>query len=237
MKVLVLGSNGMLGHMVTKYLKYKKIDVSLFVGRWPKDKEFLSTWKGDYIINCIGAIPQRTKDFSVNWELPIWLDKNMDCRIIHPGTDCEIDQDPYGISKQKAAEYIKTKSMKTKSLKTSIIGPEYETSASLLQWFLNTNDEIQGWSEHYWNGNTTLTWAEYCLDMMLNWNNYDKETILGTECISKYELLKIIKKIFEKDAEINPVDNIKANKCLTPDIQTESIEKQLLKLKGWYYDN
>ena len=41
MKVLVLGSNGMLGHMVTKYLKYKKIDVSLFVGRWPKDKEFL----------------------------------------------------------------------------------------------------------------------------------------------------------------------------------------------------
>ena len=71
MKVLVLGSNGMLGHMVTKYLKYKKIDVSLFVGRWPKDKEFLSTWKGDYIINCIGAIPQRTKDFSVNWELPI----------------------------------------------------------------------------------------------------------------------------------------------------------------------
>ena len=49
------------------------------------------------------------------------LEENTNCKIIHPSTDCEMDNDDYGLSKKKAADYIKNKGTKTKMLQTSII--------------------------------------------------------------------------------------------------------------------
>ena len=239
MKVLILGSNGMLGHMVNKYLRemHPTVNVSSFVGRWPKDKDFLSTWKGDYIINCIGAIPQRTDDFDINWQLPIWLDENMDCKIIHPGTDCEMDIDKYGISKRMAADYIRTYSKQTKSLKTSIIGPEYQSSASLLEWFLTCQEpSVKGYSNAIWNGNTTLEWSKQCLKMMNNWEVYDKETVVASNKVSKYELLLFIKAIFDKQIKIESYPEGK-DKSLNGSIQTKNIAEQLEELKRYYYDS
>ena len=85
MKILVLGHKGMLGHMVHKYLSTKN-DCELLTTdlRWPSEDfenliiDFWYGQQGDYIINCIGAIHQRTSDFDVNTELPIWLDDNID---------------------------------------------------------------------------------------------------------------------------------------------------------------
>ena len=81
MKVLILGHKGMLGHMVSKLLISKGIEVKkLFTpnkNRWPSSnfKNDIKSFKGDYIINCIGAIHQRTNQFNINWELPQWLIK------------------------------------------------------------------------------------------------------------------------------------------------------------------
>ena len=107
--------------------------------RWPssKFKNHIKKFDGDYIINCIGAIHQRTNQFNINWELPQWLDENANCKIIHPGTDCEMDDDDYGNSKRIAAEWIKSSSKNTKIIKTSILGPELNTKASLMEWFLS----------------------------------------------------------------------------------------------------
>ena len=98
MKVLVLGHFGMLGSTVYDYLK--TMDDVLIVmtrHRWPTDsfKTSVRNFDGDYIINCIGAIPQRTNKFDVNYELPIWLDKNVSCRVIHQDTDSKRDEDDY----------------------------------------------------------------------------------------------------------------------------------------------
>ena len=75
-RVLVLGHNGMLGHMVLNYLKSKNIKVETTNLRWPTEefKQYIINFDGEFIINCIGAIHQRTKTFDVNWELPIFLD-------------------------------------------------------------------------------------------------------------------------------------------------------------------
>ena len=54
-----------------------------------------------------GRVPQKTNDFSINWEIPIWLNENTNCKIIHPATDCEHDSSDYGISKRKGSDYIK----------------------------------------------------------------------------------------------------------------------------------
>ena len=115
-KVLVLGHTGMLGHMVCKYLSWKGHAVERVKGRWPND-DFLTQIVNadvDYVINCIAAIPQRTNDFVINYDLPIWLDKNLNCNVIHPGSDGELGNDYYGISKLNASDYIRIGGKRTK---------------------------------------------------------------------------------------------------------------------------
>jgi len=245
-KILVLGAKGMLGNMVHTYLLSKNdFEIVTTNFRWPSDefKKFVINYSqgqgGDYIINCIGAIHQRTSNFDINTDLPIWLDDNIDlertnCKVIHPGTDCEVDDDEYGTSKRIASEYILNKGCVTKIIKTSIVGLELGTKASLLEWFLNNEDnEINGYSECYWNGNTTLQWAIICHDMMSNWNDYDILTVPATECISKYELLNIMKEVFNKEININKNSEVKVNKCLTGNIMVPSIKEQLEDLKKY----
>ena len=194
MQVLILGHNGMLGHMVKKYFELKNIKVFTINYKFPSEqfKNEIIKFTGDFIINCIGAIPQKTKVFDINFNLPLFLNDNVNCKIIHPGTDCEIDNDDYGMSKKKASDYIKLNSKNTKILKVSIIGPELNSKSSLMEWFLNSEGEVFGYKNAYWNGITTLEWAKQCLSLMENWNDYDIETIIEGTRISKYELLKLI---------------------------------------------
>lgn len=230
-KVLVLGHKGMLGHMVVKFLQNNNINVSTIQERWPLNKQNIKNFEGDYIINCIGAIPQRTNNFDINWQLPTWLDENVDCKIIHPGTDCEIDSDKYGISKRMAADYIKTKGKQTKILKTSIIGPELNGNSSLLEWFLSQKDEVYGYTKAIWNGITTLEWSKHCLDLMVNWDKYNKSTVLYSDNVTKYELLNIIKNVYNKNINIIPKE-LGKNKSLVGNIKTKNIKEQLIELKS-----
>ena len=241
MRSLVLGHNGMLGHMVSKFLKLNGLLVETTDLRWSSNefKDFIREYDGDYIINCIGAIHQRTNEFDVNWELPIFLDFYSKCKVIHPGTDCEMDDDNYGRSKRIARDFIVTNSKQTKTIKTSILGPEKNTKSSLMEWFLSNKDdqEIFGYSQYFWNGNTTLTWSEIALDLMKNWDNYSKETIICSECISKKEILDSLNEVFERNISINNKDDVRFNKCLIGNINTPHIKVQLQKLKEFYYDN
>lgn len=228
----------MLGHMIKFFLEKKEDTVTTTDFKFSSEefKDFVSLYKGDYIINCIGAIPQKTKIFDINYELPIWLDNNAPCNIIHPGTDCEIDEDDYGLSKKRASDFLKSEGKKTKILKSSIIGPELNSKYSLMDWFLNSNKTVFGYSEAMWNGNTTLEWANQCYDLMTNWENYEKETILEGECLSKYDLLKKIKSVFSKEISILAKDEVKCNKCLRGNIKTKNILDQLEELKLEYYN-
>jgi len=236
MKILILGHSGMLGHMVVKYLQSNNINICTIDDRWPNIKKDIKNFDGDYIVNCIGAIPQRTSDFDINWELPIWLDLNSPCRVIHPGTDCEMDSDDYGISKNVASNYIDTLSKQTKSIKTSIIGPELNTSASLLEWFLSQKGEVFGYTKAMWNGNTTLQWSKQCLHLIYNWDDYKPITILEGQSISKYDMLLLFRDVFAKDDTIIVPKNLGKDKCLKGHIYTPSLKQQLTELKDFYYD-
>lgn len=227
----------MLGHMVVKYLRSEKVSVLTSNARWPELQHDIKSFKGDYIVNCIGAIPQRTNDFNINWQLPIWLDLNAPSKVIHPGTDCEIDEDPYGVSKNIAGNYIRTLSKQTRSIKTSILGPEITGNASLMSWFLSQQEQVYGYTEAIWNGNTTLEWSKQCLLMMKNWNNnkYKKENIIFTDSISKYDLLSTINEIFNKDIKIIK-KKMGKNKSLNGTIYTGNITSQLNEMKEFYYE-
>jgi dTDP-4-dehydrorhamnose reductase len=239
MKILVLGHRGMLGHMLVKYFidKGHSVETTEFKFLTPEFTLKVLDFDGDFIVNAIGAIPQKTSEFTVNSELPIWLATNSKVPVIHPGTDCEMDADAYGISKKLARDYIVNNSINTKIIRTSIIGPELYTKKSLMEWFLNTDQEsCQGYTQAMWNGITTYEWAKQCEALMLNWPSYAKETIVSGNCVSKFKLLHTIAKIFNKQIVIEPVEK-GINKCLVPNIQTLSIEDQLIELKKYYYDN
>ena len=234
-KVLLLGHKGMLGHMVAKYLITQNVHVVTTKHRYPsiEFQEELTSFGGNYIINCVGSIPQRTSDFSLNYELPIWLEKNTSTKIIHPGTDCEMDDDGYGISKKKARDFIINKGTHTKILKTSIIGPELNSNVSLMGWFLSQEDEVGGYTKALWNGNTTLEWSKECFNLIKKWDDYLIENILEGTCVSKFELLTYIKEVFNKDINIIPNDNVIVDKCLKGNIITPHIKSQLEELRKY----
>tara|TARA_Y100000034_G_scaffold135871_1_gene209528 strand:- start:149 stop:877 length:729 start_codon:yes stop_codon:yes gene_type:complete len=242
MSIMVLGHTGMLGHMVYKYLSNIYHGVETTEHRWSTEgfvKDMLS-FRGKYVVNCIAAIPQRTNDFVINHELPIWLDKNLSCNIIHPGTDGELGNDPYAISKTNATKHIITDGKRTKIIKVSLIGPEIYNKVSLMEWFLSNDEKsVQGYDKFYWNGITTLQWSKICNLMINDFESYDVLNIPTSNRVSKYELLEIIKDVFNKDIEIKKNSKVESERCLkrTDGMPHLDIKTQLEELKEFYYDS
>lgn len=237
MTILVLGHNGMLGHIVSRYLETLGHKIITTDYRYPSTefKQAVLSFDGDYVVNAIGAIPQKTQDFSINYTLPIWLADHTKCKMVHAATDCEVDLDDYGTSKRIANAYIKQYAKNTKIIKTSIIGPELNSSYSLLDWFLNADKEVQGYTDALWNGVTTLEWAKHCHNLMNNWKASPTEITLSSKCISKFELLCIIQEVFNKKITILARSGLGKNKCLLPTRTTLDIKTQLIELKDFYY--
>ena len=236
MRVLILGHTGMLGSTVCDYLhSLDSVSIVTIKHRWPTNsfKAAIKNFDGDYIVNCIGAIPQRTDKFEINYELPIWLDKNVTCRGIHQDTDMKREEDDYAFSKAEASMFISFDGKRTKMLKTSILGHD-KSKVCLLDWFLNSKDNVFGYTDSYSNGNTTLEWAKQVYKMMNNWERYAKCTTISTDCISKYELLNLFKEVYEKEITIHKKVSLKSNRCLKGQLKVPTLKKQLKELKEFY---
>lgn len=232
MRVLVLGHKGMLGNAVYRYLSQRHtVDTTDF--RWPSDSflKYVANYQGDVIVNCIGAIPQKTSNFEVNTVLPVYLALHTDCKVIHPSTDCESDLTLYGISKRIATDWLLQYTDKTYIIKTSIIGIELSTSASLLCWFLNQKN-AKGYVDAMWNGVTTLEWAKQC-ELLLEDLAPSRVTVPTSECLSKFELLTAIGEVFNHNIPIEPIKGLGKNKCLKG-TEVGKIRDQLLDLKIFY---
>ena len=110
MKFLVLGCNGMAGHMISLYLSERGHDVTGFDKSEPiyvkgfsgdaRDVDLLSSaikeGRFDSVINCIGILNQfaennKTLAISLNSYLPHFLaevTEDSDTQVIHMSTDC-----------------------------------------------------------------------------------------------------------------------------------------------------
>ena len=166
MKVLVIGSNGMAGHVITKYLRQQghtvstvaKTDASYSVDI-ENNLEVQSLtrilYNFDYVINCIGllvkdSIARPDRAAYINGWFPHYLEyllKNTRTKLIHLSTDCVFDG-----AKGKYVEedvhtemnsYGKSKSLgevnndKDVTFRMSIIGPEIKSNGTgLFNWIL-----------------------------------------------------------------------------------------------------
>ena len=199
----------------------------------------ISNVKPDYIINCIGAIKPNIDEknifsvknaFYINSYFPILLSKLSSLynfKYIQIGTDCVFSgiegnydessyqdaTDIYGKSKIPGEIQSKNKIL----IRSSIVGPETGNGKSLLNWFLNQNDKkIFGFSNHFWNGITTLNFAKVAFGVVNEGKFFSGiYHLVPSDFVSKYELLKIFQKNFKKDILIQEKNSdVEVNRLL-----------------------
>jgi dTDP-4-dehydrorhamnose reductase len=259
MKVCVLGHNGMLGHVVSKYFREAGCIVTTLDFRFDRDSAHRFTGAilesgSDWCVNCIGL---RAKDnnhdllLESNVLLPTVCARALHGRMgfIHASSDAvfRVDLserkasdlpdavDAYGRSKAAAEEGVLANGGTI--VRCSIIGPELSVGHSLLSWFLRQSSTIHAYTNHMWNGITTLEWAKICLVLARKGNTQGRSIIQpGIQPpLSKAELLRIIKGVWKARVELAEVNApFCVDRTLVPNIESPGIIKQLADLHEWY---
>ena len=219
--IVVLGSNGMLGHIVADVFPgCQKISRKEFEYNGFNINGLLKyIYKGDVVINCIGYLNKYAninpiKAVEINSKLPIELSSlcsNLGAKLVHISTDCVYSgdsgnynilsnpspKDIYGASKMIGDNIDLSKHL---LLRTSIVGPELKLDGvGLLDWLIKSRGKtINGWYDHIWSGNTTLQFA-HKLRHIIHETGYH---IVGGRKISKYDLANLINGIFKLDLKI-----------------------------------
>lgn len=141
-------------------------------------------------------------------------------RVLQIATDCVysgtkglyVETDPH----DPLDVYGKTKSLgevflpNVSNLRCSIIGPEPKSFVSLLEWFHRQpkNAHVNGFTNHQWNGVTTLHFARLCKGIIeANLKLPHVQHVVPSGTVSKAELLQCFAMEFKRqDITINPVE-------------------------------
>ncbi len=279
-KIVILGSQGMAGHIMAEILdntntydifgvarkKGKYVDTVLDVTDFNALEKYLENLNPHYVVNCVGALVSQSKEdlssaILLNSYLPNFLSglgNELDYKLIHISTDCVFSgqKGQYTETSYRDGDdnYARTKALgeivndKDLTIRTSIIGPELKNNGTgLLDWFLKQKDTVNGYTQAYWSGVTTLELAKATVEFI-------KQDIVGLyhlcphEKISKFELLKLFAKVWGKQITVVPYDDYKVDKsliCTRKELNylVPDYEQMLVELKEWmdkhpeYYDH
>jgi len=265
-RIVVLGSKGMLGQAAVKFFG-ENYDVIAFNDRYvPSNRskyiDALIELNPSVIVNCVGKIKQKTSKFEdlfiANTLLPLDLNGLPDnILIIHPSTDCVFSgagADPYGLFSSPNADddyglskiYGELSAHRRKAtfiIRTSIIGfTAKNESGGLLDWFMRqpSGASINGFTNHYWNGITTLEWCHIAESIILNSKARETPKVSNfiqagaKSAISKYELLVSANEVFKRNLKIIPIDTPEGvYRVLEPTVKIGSVRQQLEDYLEW----
>ena len=216
--------------------KNPKIFSKISSGELSKISKIIEDTKPDFVINCIGIIKQlkESKDKIQSIEVnSLWphqladICERQSTKMIHFSTDCvftgskgnyvETDfadaRDTYGLSKFIGEVDYRH----TLTLRTSIIGHELNSNVSLIDWFLSQSNECKGFTKAIYSGFPTVEVARFLNDYVFK-NFVSGVHHFSSEPISKYDLLKIVAKVYGKDIKIVPSEDLKIDRSLNSDI-------------------
>ena len=227
MKVTVIGSRGMAGHMIVDYLQkcghaVTTVNRSQLDIEQPTVDDFFDSLDADFVINAVGLLvkdcidrPDRAMIVNAWWpQYCAHRLKNTSTRLIHLSTDCVFDgkqgnylensthteTNAYGRSKS----FGEIDNVKDITFRMSIIGPELKNGTGLLNWVLSNKDaRLPGWDNAWWNGITTLQLAK-CINQYIN-----DPVVAGVfhlvsndYKINKFDLLCKINQVYNLNKEI-----------------------------------
>lgn len=204
-----------------------------------KTDELLSVFeqvRPHVVINCVGLIKQlsQAKDplvvLPINALFPHQLAKICslsNSRLIHISTDCvfsgKLAQGSYIETDPSDAEdlYGKSKFMgevihssHAVTIRTSIIGHELNTNYALLDWFLSQRGSIKGYINAIFSGLPTIELVKVIRDYIIPNKHLCGLYHVSAQAISKYQLLKLIADIYEKEITIEPESTVLINRAL-----------------------
>ena len=189
--------------------------------------------KFDSIINCIGLLNRvcdenKAAAVFLNSYLPHFLAQTTDgtdTQVIHMSTDCVFSGKRGEYTEDDIPDgetfYDRTKALgelcdgENVTLRGSIIGPDINPRGiGLLNWFMQQQGEINGYTGAVWTGQTTLQLAK-----TMEAAAYDRAAGLyntvPNNSINKYELLQLMNRYLRGGSiKINPVEGVSADKSL-----------------------
>lgn len=270
-KVLIIGSQGMAGHVIYHYLRentsFNVIDIArstdshrptyeLDVTDFTMLTNVLKNEKPNFVVNCIGILNRDAeenpeKSILLNSYFPHFLakvGKANNFKLIHISTDCVFNGKKGGYDEKSIKDgegfYAETKALgevgygNNLTIRTSIIGPELkENGIGLFHWFMQQNGVIKGYTNAFWTGVTTIELAK-AIVVCINEDIVGLHHLVNGCKISKYELVKLFKSVFNKnDLEIEGYDGYKIDKSLlksnTFTYNVQSYEDMLKEMKEW----
>lgn len=240
MKLLVIGSNGMAGHIIAGYLKQQghsivtvarnNADYLLNIEDIEEVKTFFTKLDNnfDFVINCIGLLVKDSIDRPdraaiINSWFPHYVEhvyKNTATKVIHLSTDCVFDGEKGEYIESdvhtEMNAYGSSKSLgeinnnKDVTFRMSIIGPEIKT-----------------------NGTGLLNWVVTCTDLELQgwenawWNGIT--TLQLAKCIQQYISNPVITGIYHL---VNNKNKINKYDLLCKINTVYDLHKTIIKTQG-----
>lgn len=193
----------------------------------------LASIQPDIVINCIGLIKQLPiandplSAITINAQLPHRLSlicRTAGARMIHISTDCVFNGSKGSYKETDPSDatdlYGRTKFLGEAdyphciTLRTSIIGHELKGKYGLVEWFLAEQGKVRGFTNAIFTGFPTIELARIISNIVIPEPELRGLYHLSTDPVSKYDLLKMISKTYNKNIEIEPYNDFYLDRSL-----------------------
>ncbi len=186
------------------------------------------------VINCVGLIKQLAESNDPLVSLPVnsmmphrlaSLCELVGARLVHISTDCVFDgkkgnyleSDPsdatdlYGKSKYIGELHDKKNAI---TLRTSIIGHEFNSNKSLVDWFLSQEGETKGYTKAIFSGLPTIELARVIRDYVLPHPEIYGLYHVSAAPIDKFHLLSLVAEVYGKKISIHKDEKVQIDRSL-----------------------
>ncbi len=251
----VLGDRGMLGHTVAGYLRLEGHHVSTIAARFSSSRaaefvEAIAATKPEWCINAIGRKLTRGTCLAQLHETNVALvsacAKGLPSSVgfLHASSDAVFGPslaergaeetpdatDAYGRSKAEAEAQMS--GSRRVIIRCSFVGPDRAAPRNLLSWLLAAQDQVNGYTNHAWNGITSLQWAKTALELAESGDETPLVQLATLPPVSKYELLELIASVWGKRIRIVPLlGDAAISRTLIPSHPSPPLLDQLRELR------
>ncbi len=197
-------------------------------------KAAIEKYEPNVVINCIGIVKQLPaahdplQSIAINALFPHQLAhicQQRGIRLIHISTDCVFSGQMGNYSENDFADaddlYGRTKYLgevdyeNALTLRTSIIGRELVTNHGLIEWFLSQEGRaISGYTNAIFSGLTTNALSDVIATIITDYPEMRGVWHVAAEPISKYDLLTLVKTVYNLSIEIQPDNSVVIDRSL-----------------------